>query len=46
VSKKEASNKKGELISVKDRPDTLEGFTTRMKTGMGHIYVTVTEMNV
>ncbi|MBT3311846.1 MAG: vitamin B12-dependent ribonucleotide reductase [Desulfobacterales bacterium] len=45
VSKKEASNKNEELMSVKDRPDTLEGFTTRMKTGMGHLYVTVTEMN-
>ena len=28
---------------VKDRPETLEGFTTRMKTGMGQLYVTVTE---
>ncbi len=28
---------------VKDRPETLEGFTTRVKTGMGRLYVTVTE---
>jgi ribonucleoside-diphosphate reductase alpha chain len=28
---------------VKDRPETLEGFTSRMKTGMGQLYVTVTE---
>ncbi len=31
------------LRLVKERPETLEGFTTRMKTGMGHLYVTVTE---
>lgn len=30
-------------ITVVDRPDTLEGFTTKMKTGMGYLYVTVTE---
>ena len=29
--------------AVRERPDTLEGFTTRMKTGMGNLYVTVTE---
>ena len=29
--------------TVKDRPETLEGFTSRMKTGMGQLYVTVTE---
>jgi ribonucleoside-diphosphate reductase alpha chain len=29
--------------SVKDRPETLAGFTTRVKTGMGQLYVTVTE---
>jgi len=26
-----------------DRPQTLEGFTTKMTTGMGNLYVTVTE---
>jgi ribonucleoside-diphosphate reductase alpha chain len=31
------------LRAVKERPETLEGITTRMKTGMGHLYVTVTE---
>ncbi|MDJ0991934.1 MAG: vitamin B12-dependent ribonucleotide reductase [Desulfobacterales bacterium] len=31
------------LRAVKERPETLEGFTTKMKTGMGHLYVTVTE---
>ena len=29
--------------TVKERPETLEGFTSRMKTGMGQLYVTVTE---
>lgn len=33
----------GFMAVVKDRPETLEGFTTRIKTGMGHLYVTVTE---
>ena len=27
----------------KERPETLEGFTTRIKTGLGQLYVTVTE---
>ena len=31
------------MTAVKKRPDTLDGFTTRMKTGYGHLYVTVTE---
>lgn len=31
------------LTAVKKRPETLEGFTTRMLTGMGQLYVTVTE---
>ncbi len=31
------------ISSVKNRPETLEGFTTRVKTGMGRLYVTVTE---
>ena len=30
---------------VSDRPETLEGFTTKMKTGLGQLYVTVTEHN-
>jgi ribonucleoside-diphosphate reductase alpha chain len=41
-------NKKDESVNtsiaaVKERPATLEGFTTRMKTGMGQLYVTVSE---
>ena len=33
------------LIDVRDRPETLEGFTTKLQTGMGNLYVTVTEMD-
>ena len=33
------------LRAVKERPDTLNGFTTKIKTGMGQLYVTVTELN-
>jgi ribonucleoside-diphosphate reductase alpha chain len=29
--------------AVRRRPETLRGFTTRIKTGMGQLYVTVTE---
>ena len=28
---------------IRNRPETLEGFTSRIKTGMGQLYVTVTE---
>ena len=28
---------------IQERPETLEGFTTRIKTGYGNLYVTVTE---
>lgn len=41
-----SSNKKEEdafMTAVRKRPDTLEGFTTRVKTGLGQLYVTVTE---
>ena len=31
------------MAAVKDRPETLDGFTTRIKTGLGQLYVTVTE---
>jgi len=33
----------GFMAAVKERPETLEGFTSRMVTGMGRLYVTVTE---
>ncbi len=31
------------MTAVKKRPETLNGFTTKVKTGMGNLYVTVTE---
>ena len=31
------------VTDVRQRPQTLEGFTTRIKTGMGQLYCTVTE---
>jgi ribonucleoside-diphosphate reductase alpha chain len=31
------------MTGGQERPETLEGFTTKMVTGMGHLYVTVTE---
>ncbi|MCK5232036.1 MAG: vitamin B12-dependent ribonucleotide reductase, partial [Desulfobulbaceae bacterium] len=38
--------KPGELTAtVIERPETLEGFTTKVKTGLGYLYVTVTEHN-
>jgi ribonucleoside-diphosphate reductase alpha chain len=33
------------LTAVRDRPETLEGFTTKVKTGLGQLYVTVTEFD-
>ena len=39
----EAREGKVSLPDIKDRPDTLEGFTTKVVTGMGNLYVTVTE---
>jgi ribonucleoside-diphosphate reductase alpha chain len=33
------------MADVQDRPETLDGFTTKMVTGMGNLYVTVTELN-
>lgn len=33
----------GFMAAVKQRPETLDGFTTKMVTGMGRLYVTVTE---
>jgi ribonucleoside-diphosphate reductase alpha chain len=40
-SKKEEADRL--LGAVLDRPETLFGFTTKTKTGYGHLYVTVTE---
>jgi ribonucleoside-diphosphate reductase alpha chain len=38
------SDKTGAAI-VSERPETLEGFTTRVVTGLGRLYVTVSELN-
>ena len=35
----------GFMTAVKVRPETLSGFTTKIKTGYGHLYVTVTEFD-
>jgi ribonucleoside-diphosphate reductase alpha chain len=32
------------MAAVKERPETLTGFTTKVKTGYGALYVTVTEL--
>ena len=47
VSKKQAP-REGEyefLLAGKERPQILEGFTERIKTGMGTLYITVSEFN-
>jgi len=31
------------LAVVKKRPETLEGFTTKIRTGLGQLYITITE---
>jgi ribonucleoside-diphosphate reductase alpha chain len=33
------------MPNIKDRPETLEGFTTKILTGMGNLYVTITELD-
>jgi ribonucleoside-diphosphate reductase alpha chain len=33
----------GFMTAVKERPETLDGYTTKIKTGYGALYVTVTE---
>lgn len=43
VSKTQDHREDKFLTAVKKRPETLDGFTTRIKTGMGQLYVTVTE---
>ncbi len=37
------SKEDGFMAAVKERPETLSGFTTKIVTGMGRLYVTVTE---
>jgi len=36
---------KGVQAAVRERPETLDGFTTKIRTGYGHLYVTVTEFD-
>ncbi|WDP84720.1 MAG: vitamin B12-dependent ribonucleotide reductase [Desulfobacter sp.] len=44
VSKKSETPESDEfLLAGKKRPQTLEGFTDRIKTGMGSLYITVSE---
>ncbi|MBN1626291.1 MAG: ribonucleotide-diphosphate reductase subunit alpha, partial [Deltaproteobacteria bacterium] len=38
-------NKTSSIADVKERPETLEGFTSKIPTGMGNLYVTVTELD-
>ena len=45
VSGREKDAESKLLTAVRGRPDTLEGFTTRIKTGLGNLYITVTEHN-
>jgi ribonucleoside-diphosphate reductase alpha chain len=44
-SEKEKGKTVTNLADIKERPETLEGFTSKMMTGMGNLYVTVTEMD-
>ncbi len=37
------TKKEKEGVWVKERPETLPGFTTKVTTGMGNLYITVTE---
>jgi len=39
------TEKDGTPAAVRERPETLEGFTTKIRTGYGHLYVTVTEFD-
>jgi ribonucleoside-diphosphate reductase alpha chain len=40
---KKDEQKDGFMTAVKERPETLGGYTTKIKTGYGYLYVTVTE---
>jgi ribonucleoside-diphosphate reductase alpha chain len=42
-ARKEEKAESGFMRAVKVRPETLNGFTTKIRTGYGHLYVTVTE---
>jgi len=40
---KKVELQKGNTTAVRKRPETLDGFTSRVKTGYGNLYLTVTE---
>ena len=40
---KDGSRQESFKALVRERPETLEGFTSKIKTGLGQLYVTVTE---
>jgi ribonucleoside-diphosphate reductase alpha chain len=42
-ARKDEKSESGFMTAVKERPETLSGFTTKIRTGYGHLYVTVTE---
>lgn len=42
-TRKDEKKEDGFMTAVKERPETLSGFTTKIKTGYGYLYVTVTE---
>ena len=44
ISQKKETEQKMKT-GVQDRPETLEGFTSKIKTGLGQLYVTVTELD-
>jgi ribonucleoside-diphosphate reductase alpha chain len=44
-SEKEKEKNIAVITDMRDRPETLEGFTSKMMTGHGNLYVTVTELD-
>ena len=44
-SEKEKAEETFSMADIQERPETLEGFTSKMMTGMGNLYVTVTELD-
>jgi ribonucleoside-diphosphate reductase alpha chain len=43
LSLNKGDDNNGFFRAIKDRPETVEGFTTRIKTGLGTLYINVTE---
>ena len=42
-ARKEVNAESPFMTAVKERPETLPGYTTKIKTGYGYLYITVTE---